>query len=195
MARWVAPIPEQRATPDDYEAALSPIYAWMHQLTQRSGHVTRKSAGASARAWSTLAGSGRRRRRLRAALLGAGYGLAVAALNRIGLGPLERSLSGPSLRRGTLHGFKESLRRLGVDAPYVIWGHSHRSGPWPDDDQSEWITHAGGRILNTGSWTYARHFVAGTRPDGNPYFPGTAVIVEADGPPRLVRLLEALDPA
>ena len=39
MARWVVRLPEQGARPDDYEAALAPIYAFLHQLTQRSDHA------------------------------------------------------------------------------------------------------------------------------------------------------------
>src|SRR3954453_7991427 len=38
MARWVAQLPV-RATPDDYEAVLAPLYAWLHALTQRSNHT------------------------------------------------------------------------------------------------------------------------------------------------------------
>ena len=57
--------------------------------------------------------------------------LAVACINAIGLGPIDRDLSGRALRRGGLRGMREVLRRLGVTAPYVLFGHSHRSGPWP----------------------------------------------------------------
>ena len=189
MARWVVSLPQAGATPDDYEAVLSPLYAWMHALTQRSDHATLSAgAGASARAWVELAGSGRRRRPLRAAAFGAGYVAGVAALNALGVGPIERSLSGAALRRGSLHGMREVLRRLGVSAPYVVWGHSHRSGPWPRDDRAEWTTPAGTRILNAGSWVYQPHFLT-ERPNGSPYWPGTAIELDDEGPPRLVRLL------
>ena len=46
----------------------------------------------------------------------------------------------------------------------------------------------GARILNTGSWVYQPHFLS-PEPNGSPYWPGTAVIVDDEGPPRLVRLL------
>src|SRR5690349_2049969 len=36
MAKWIAPLPAGSATPDDYEAVLSPLYAWLHALTQRA---------------------------------------------------------------------------------------------------------------------------------------------------------------
>jgi hypothetical protein len=189
MARWVISLPKEGATADDYEAALSPMYAWMHALAQRSDHaLVSAGAGASARAWVALAGSGRRRRPLRAVTLGAGYAAAVAGVNAVGLGPVDRNLSGAALRRGGLRGMAEALRRLGVGAAHVIWGHSHRSGPWPHDDRAEWATHARGQMHNAGSWVYQRHFLSDA-PNQSPYWPGTAVLIEDSGPPRLLRLL------
>ncbi len=108
MARWIVRVPEAGASPDDYEAVLAPMYAWMTALTQRSERaVLSAGAGASARAWVTLAGGERRSRPVRSLALGAGYAGVVAALNAAGLGPLERDLSGASLRRGYLHGIGE----------------------------------------------------------------------------------------
>jgi len=189
MARWVVRLPAQGATPDDYEAALAPIYAFLHQLTQRSDHAAVSAgAGASARAWVAMAGGGRARRPVRTAALGAGYVTAVAALNALGLGPIDRELSGAALRRGGLHGIREACRRLGISAPHVLFGHTHRSGPWAGDDPAEWRGDAGSQIVNTGSWIYQPHFLSGT-PNGSPYWPGTAVLVEEAGPPQLIRLL------
>jgi hypothetical protein len=189
MARWVVDLPAEHATADDYEAVLAPMYAWIHVLTQRRERALLSAgAGASARAWVSLAGDGRRQRRLRSLALGGGFAAAVAALNALGVGPFERQLSGEALRRGGLHGIREALRRLGVGAPHVIWGHSHRAGPFDGDDRAEWMTHAGGAIVNTGSWVHQPHFL-GTDPGGSPYFPGTAVTLDGDSPPRLVRLL------
>ena len=189
MARWVVHLPERGARPDDYEAALAPLYAFMHQLTQRSDHAAVSAgAGASARAWVALAGDGRERHPLRAAMLGTGYAAAVAAINRLGLGPVDRDLSGASLRRGGLLGIREVLRRLGITAPHVLFGHTHRSGPWPRDVAGEWVTPGGTRVLNTGSWVYQPHFLS-TEPNASPYWPGTAALVEDGGPPRLIRLL------
>ena len=115
MARWVVHLPEHDATADAYEAALAPLYAWMHTLVQRSqnGPMT-GGAGASARAWVALTGEGRRTHPFRAAALGAGYAAAVAALNAAGVGPIDRNLSGQALRRGGLLGMREVLRRLDV---------------------------------------------------------------------------------
>jgi predicted phosphodiesterase len=189
MARWIVHLPEAGATPDDYEAVLAPMYAWMSALTQRSEHaVISAGTGASSRAWVALAGDGRRTHPVRAAALGAAYLAAVSALNAAGLGPLDRNLSGPALRRGYLRGIGEVVARLGIGARHVIWGHSHRAGPWPSDDAAEWVAPGGARIVNSGSWVYQRHFLSDTA-EHSPYWPGTAIVLDDGGPPRLVRLL------
>jgi hypothetical protein len=189
MARWVVRLPETGARPDDYEAALAPLYAFLHQLTQRSAHAAVSAgAGASARAWVAMAGEGRARHPLRAATLGTAYVAAVAVINRLGLGPVDRDLSGGALRRGGLRGIREVLTRLGVTAPHVVFGHTHRSGPWPRDDPGEWRTPAGSRLHNTGSWVYQPHFLS-AEPNASPYWPGTAVVLEDGGAPRLIRML------
>ena len=161
MARWVVRLPEDGARPDDYEAALAPLYAFLHQLTQRSDHAAVSAgAGASARAWVAMAGRGAR------AIPSARPRSAPAtsprwrAINALGLGPVDRDLSGAALRRGGLRGIREVLRRLGIAAPHVIFGHTHRSGPWPRDDPAEWTTPAGSRLHNTGSWVYQPHFLS-----------------------------------
>jgi hypothetical protein len=184
MARFVAQLPPDGVTPDDYEAVLSPLYAWLHALTQRADHtIVSKGGGASSRSYSALT-----RRSLRAVPIQLGYRAAVAALNVAGFGPLQPSLSPAALRRGYLAGFRTMIERLGIRARYVIVGHSHRSGPWPADDPTEWTAANGARIVNTGSWTYQPHFLT-PNPVESPYFPGTAVLVGDDGPPQLVRLL------
>lgn len=189
MQRWVSPVPERGATPDDYESVLAPIYAWMHALAQRSTDgVVRAGAGASARAWVAMTRTEGRRARARAAALGLGYAGAVRAVNLAGLGPVRRELTGSALRQGYLTGIAEVLRRLDVEDPYVIWGHSHRAGPLAGDDLGEWVTPSGGRLLNTGSWVFQPHFLGGT-PGASPYWPGTAVVVEGSAPPRLEQLL------
>ena len=191
MARWAVSLPGEGATPDDYEAVLSPLYAWMHALTQRADNaLVSAGTGASSRAWQALGGSGRRLRPGTVALR-AGFAGAVAIINALGIGPVERDLSGAGLRRGYLRGIVEMLGRLGVGAPHVICGHSHRSGPWPGDDLTEWTTRAGGRVHNTGSWVHQPHFLRGD-PTRSPYWPGTAILIEDAEPPRLVRLLESL---
>ncbi len=98
-----------------------------------------------------------------------------------GLGPLQSNLSPAALRRGYLYGIKAVIERLGLGAAgHVIWGHSHRSGPWDTDDPADWTAPGGARIVNTGSWVYQPHFLT-PEPNRSPYWPGTAVLVEDDG--------------
>ena len=105
--RWRATspgCPSTHATADDYEAVLSPLYAWLHALTQRSDHSV-VSVGGSASAGTYASSPPRTGTSGRSTLaLAAGYRAAVFALNRAGLGPLEASLSPSALRRGYLPG-------------------------------------------------------------------------------------------
>jgi hypothetical protein len=113
-----------------------------------------------------------------------GLAAGVAGLNRAGMGPLRPDVSGVALRRAGLAAFTEVLARLDVAAAHVLFGHTHRAGPLPGDDSSEW-----GRLLNVGSWVHEPRFV-GDDPSGSPYRPGFAAIVDDDGPPALVNLLD-----
>ena len=87
---------------EDYEAALAPIYAWIHALAQRLDSERGGSLhGGSVRGWRALTGPGRRGLRGRARA--AGFPVLVAALNLARIGPLRAELSGAALRR-RLHG-------------------------------------------------------------------------------------------
>ena len=189
MIRVAGLAPEGPRSAEDYEAILSPIYAWIHALAQRldperGGHLH----GGSVRGWQALSGPGRRGLRRRA--MAVGYPAAVAGLNRLGLGPLRAELSGAALRRAGLRGFEEVLERLDVPAAYVIFGHTHRAGPLPTDDPGEWRTARGARLINTGCWVEEPSFI-GSNPGTSPYRVGFAVWVGDDGPPELVNLLDA----
>ncbi len=200
MARHVVPLPEHGAAPDDYEAVLAPLYAWMFALAQRSADgIVRAGSRGSARAWVALAGHERRAHPVRSAVLKGGFAGAVAALNAAGVGPVRADLSGAALRRGYLQAMHEVVRRLGIGADHVLFGHTHRAGPWPTDDAAEWRAPGGAALVNTGSWVYQPHFLTGA-PGTSPYWPGSAVLVDDEGPPRLVALLrdrghDALRPA
>jgi hypothetical protein len=170
------------ARAEDYEAALAPMYAWADSVAQSGGLHLGGGGSFQIAAWQALNGTGRRSVRRRA--MAVGLAAAVAALNRAGMGPLRADVSGVALRRGALAGFAEVLTRLGVPASHVIFGHTHRAGPLPGDDRSEW-----GRLLNTGSWVYEARFVGGD-PVGSPYRPGFAAIVGDSGPPELINLLD-----
>jgi hypothetical protein len=187
MTRIAALGPDGPASIEDYELILAPIYAWIRALADRlpPARGGRLHTGSS-RGWTALTGSGPG---LRRRLAGAGYPVAIAALNRAGLGPLGRDLSGPALRQAGLRGVEESLARLGVAAPYVIFGHTHRAGPLPTDDAADWRTAAGGRLINTGCWVQDSSFT-GRDPSRSPYRPGFAVRLGESGPPELVNLLD-----
>ena len=108
----------------------------------------------------------------------------IAALGRAGIGELNTDLSPAELRRAGLAAMHEALRRLGVDAAHVVFGHTHRTGPLPDDDPAQW-----GRLVNTGCWVQERVFVGGAG-RRSPYWAGSAVRVDgAGGPPVRFNLL------
>src|SRR6185295_3850379 len=116
------------------------------------------------------------------------FPLGVGALNRVGVGPLHADLSGPELRRAALRAMREVIGHLGIDARHVVFGHTHRAGPLRDDDPAEWAPPGGRALLNAGSWVLGGAWTR-DRP-GGPYWPGGAVELDGDGPPRHVRLLD-----
>jgi hypothetical protein len=197
MARLLRAPLSAASTPDDYEAVLSPLYAWIHTVEQTGGpSVGGRSHGATSEdVWLALS---RRGTGLGGVLLqsatAVGLLAAVTTLNWAGLGPLKPDLSGPALRRAGLTAFGEMLRALRIDVPYAIFGHTHRAGPLPADDTSEWIAPSGARLLNTGCWIEEPSF-AGPDPAQSPYRPGFGVRVNEAGPPVLENLLSRPIPA
>jgi len=178
--RQLGPVPAG-ATPVDYERRLAPVYGWLNAAAAWAPEGRPAgAAGAAAAAYRRLVAG--RDGGLRGLLLARGFPLAVAGVNRAGLGPVRADLTGPGLRRASLQAMHAVADRLGVDAAHVLFGHSHRTGPLPGDDRAEW-----GRLMNTGSWVTG----AATREAAaeNPYRPGGAIRVEATGPPRLEQLL------
>jgi hypothetical protein len=178
------------ARAEDYEAVLAPMYAWIDAVAQFGGLRGGGGDGSfQVTAWEALNGaSGRRTLRSRA--LAFGLTAAVAGLNRAGMGPLRADVSGVALRRGALAAFTEVVGRLDVPpGAHVLFGHTHRAGPLPGDDRSEWGATGGARLINTGSWVDEPRFV-GSDPTGSPYRAGFAAIVSDDGPPALVNLLD-----
>jgi hypothetical protein len=81
-----------------------------------------------------------------------------------------------------------------VDARHVIFGHTHRAGPLPEDDREGWRSPSGAELFNTGSWVYEPN-LATARSGGGPYWPGTAIELDDEGPPRVVELLGGLSRA
>jgi hypothetical protein len=193
VQRVTGGLPGGTLTPDDYEAAVGPVYALTYALAQ-SSRRGRSVAGSqtSVRMWQAVNGGrrGRGLRRLPPLLLG-GVALpaAIGALNRAGLGPLKPDLSAVELRRAGLRGMAETVRRLGVEAAHLIFGHTHRSGPHPGDEG--WELTGGGRLMNTGSWIHEPAFL-GRSPRESPYWPGHMAMVPDAGPPVLLDLLDDL---
>jgi len=191
MTRLVGDVP-QSATPDDYEAALAPMYAWIQSSAQRSGVAKRSAGGGTAiGVWNALEGPGPRITARRAAYRN-GFRLAVAAVNRAGLGPVRPELDGVALRRAGLAGIGETAGRLGLSPAHLIFGHTHRAGMLPGDDAGEWHAPGGTRLHNGGCWVYETHFMGRLPAGESPYWPGGAIAIDDDGPPRLERLLGEL---
>lgn len=177
--------------PEDYEATLGPMYAWIDAVAQSGGVKGRSSGGLQVRAWRALQQPGGRRT-LRGAGTIAGFNALVAVLNRTGAGPFGTDVAGPALRQAGLRAFQQVVERLGVRADHVIFGHTHRAGPQPLDARSEW--NCGGiSLINTGSWTYDREFVGDSGREG-PYRPGFCVLLDDAGAPQLVNLLDGRAP-
>lgn len=185
MGRIVAMPPEGPRGAEEYEAVLAPIYAWIHALAQRiAPELGGTLHGGSVRGWNALTGPGTRRRAMAAA-----FPALVFALNRARIGPLSADLSGAALRQAGLYGIEQAAERLGVNAPHLVFGHTHRAGPLPGDDLREWRTELGASLVNSGCWVSEPSFL-GPDPSRSPYRVGFAVWVSDDGPPELVNTLD-----
>jgi hypothetical protein len=104
--------------------------------------------------------------------------------------PLTVLLLGMQMRRASIPALARVVHRLGVDADWVVFGHVHRCGPLPSDDVSQWRGPGGRpRIANTGSWVYEPLLLHRAAPP-HPYWPGGAIVIEDDGDPRAVGLLD-----
>jgi hypothetical protein len=183
--------------PDDYEAVMGPVFAWIDAVAQQARTSGAFNGASTVRAWRALGGGGRSTANLRTRALAGAFPLAIAALNRTGLGAFNADISSPELRRAGLRAMGEAVTRLGLGDAHVIFGHTHRAGPLPGDDLSEWVTPAGARLMNSGCWTYDSYFLT-SRPGESPYWPGGCVVVDDEGPPApptLLRLLESREHA
>jgi hypothetical protein len=193
MSRIAGAVPEHART-EDYERVLAPLYAWINSAAQRAtADGLGAGAGRAGKAYELLQGDGHRPVRQR--LLTAVFPLGIRGINLLGVGPVSADLSGEALRRNALTAISEVVARLDIAAEHVVFGHSHRPGPLPDDDLTEWRTPSGVWLHNSGSWVHEPAFT-GAAGNGSPYFPGTAIVVGDDGPPELLRLLNSVpDPA
>jgi hypothetical protein len=176
---------------EDYEAVGAPVFAWRDTVAREARVGNALNRVDTIRAWRALsgdAGGSSCARKLRGLALAGAFPLAVAALNRAGLGPLRPDISTEELRRAGLRAMGEVADRLGLGDAHVVFGHTHRAGPLVGDLESEWRGRGGARLVNSGCWTYDLVFLGRTATE-TPYWPGTCVLVEDSGPPLLKRLL------
>jgi hypothetical protein len=182
--------PPPEITPDDYERVQAPVYALLFALAQgvvpgRAGPVS-----PSARLWAAFGGGETRVARLRGWLLGSvALPGAVGVANRLGLGPVRSDLSSGALTRAGLAAITETTRRLGIEAPHLIFGHTHRRGPLSGEDG--WDVDGVTSLWNTGSWVHSPTLLGPTA-GSSPFWPGTIAVLEDDGPPELRHLLDSL---
>lgn len=187
-----------RMTPADYESALAPVYELAYTLAQSSAEGRQLAGGGrSVNAWERLNGTrpGVRAKAEAKIATRAAIPVAVGLLNKLGLGPLKPELDGIALRRAGLDSMAAVVAALQIEAAHVVFGHTHRSGPWPERDSDEgWSLPDGGRLWNSGSWLHEPAFL-GADPLDSPYFPGVIVWIddEVGSDPRLERLLEGGD--
>ena len=177
-------------SPDGYEAAAAPVYAFDYSIAQSGGPSKGAvRAGSSLRMWRRLNPHDGRTTASRLVLGGVLIPGAVAAANRAGLGPFSADLTPATLRRAALDAITEVVSRLEVEAEHVIFGHTHRAGPLPDDAGSEgWAPPRARRACGTpGAGSTSRRSSA--RPRGAARTGPARAVVNDDGPPQLLNLL------
>jgi predicted phosphodiesterase len=173
----------------DYEAVLAPMYSFYDGLAEAAPAAALRRGGALSRGvWESVNGRGQAGRLLLGRVT---IPVAVAALNRLGLGPLSAELTGEELRRAGLLAMGRVADALAPGAEHVVFGHTHRPGPLDGDDLAEWRTPAGARLWNTGTWLHEVSFLP-TPDRRNPYWPGTVLRLGETGEPRLENALDEL---
>jgi hypothetical protein len=193
------------ASAADYETILAPMYAFYGGLAQgASARALARGGSLSRSVWQHVsdgrpappaavppadAPAGARARSVATRFLLGRVTIpgAVAALNVLGFGPFRATLTGEELRRSGLLAMGRVAEALAPDAEHVIFGHTHRPGPLPRDDSAEWTTLSGTRLWNSGSWLHEGAFVRTGR--DSPYWPGTVLRLEDEGPPRIENVL------
>ena len=189
IERLLGGLPSDGRVPDDYESAQAPLYSFLYGLAQGGARTQALSgANASARLWTAVHGRGgrasSRRGRLAGRVVVPG---AVRLAERMGFGPLRTDLSGEEIGRAGVRAMAEVVRRLGIEAEHVVYGHTHRSGP--RNGEPGWQVDGGTRLHNTGSWVYSPGILARNARDSQ-FWPGGVVVVEDGSAPELRSLLD-----
>lgn len=188
--RMLGPDPHFR-TSADYERAVGPLYSLSYSLAQGGGGGTAsRFSNLSRDVWARAHSDGA----IGAFLVGrVAIPTGVAALNLAGLGPYSADLTSDGLRQAGLRGIADVLRNLGVEAEHVVFGHTHRHGPLPhEEDEPGWRTPDGTRLWNTGSW-FLESALVGERRQKSAYWPGGVIYVRDSGPPDPVNVLRDVE--
>jgi UDP-2,3-diacylglucosamine pyrophosphatase LpxH len=188
VERVIGGLPHGGRTPDDYERAQAPLYAFLFALAQ-SGGSAGEGPGPSARLWGALGGGASAAKRVRGLLLGSvALPGAIAVANRLGIGRFRPDLSLEEISRATVAAMAQVVERLGIEAGTVVFGHTHRRGPLAGEEP--WTTAGGTKLVNTGSWVYSPGLLRATAAE-SPFWPGTVAVLEG----AEVRLQHLLDDA
>ena len=167
-------LPRDGAAPADYEQTGSPsltaVEAWLSRRLPRPLAAAAEDMAEIVRA-ATMPG-------IPVRLLSHRYA------------PLTVLLLGAQMRRASIPALARVVHRLGVDADWVVFGHVHRCGPLTSDNPRQWRGPGGRpRVANTGSWVYEPLLLHRAAPP-HPYWPGGAILVEDDGDPQAIGLLD-----
>ncbi|MGH2902536.1 MAG: metallophosphoesterase [Solirubrobacteraceae bacterium] len=121
---------------------------------------------------------------------------ASAALRRLAysrwvarLGRLLAGLSNEELVRAETAAMGEVAATLGLGDVHVVFGHTHRPGPFAGDDRSVSRGRLGARLVNCGCWLeHGMRANAGAHAKATAAWQAPCVIVENSGPPVAVWL-------
>lgn len=173
-------MPAGPLSPASYERVLAPIYAFNYGRAQvrRFGLAAssepespREAGGSSVDPSSP--GRQRRRERNPVQTALAAHGPEKIGRFRLGLGAAE-------VRRAARMAMAEVVRRLRIEARYVVFGHTHEAGEFPDEWRALGLA-AGGALINAGSWVSG----PGARARRAENAQLSCVLVEGDRPPRV----------
>lgn len=170
-------VPREHAMPSDYELAGGPsvsrIEALLTRWLPRPLAALVETAAALARAATVP--------KLPAHLL------------PHGIAPLTARILGSRIRRASLPALTRVALRLDVGADWIVFGHIHRLGPLPGDSPLTWSGPGGWpRVANSGCWVYEPRLVHHAAPP-HPHWPGGAILIEDNGDPQPISLLDDLD--
>jgi len=103
------------------------------------------------------------------------------------LGRLLTGLRGDELVRAERRAMGEAAARLELGDAYVVFGHTHRAGPFSGEDELQWRGRLGARLINCGCWL-GDNAVSDFARGRTTCLRGTCVVVEDAGPPTVASL-------